>query len=169
LQLYYDSLEQANLSQQEMTFYMEAIASDATNLIPLLKNGGAGFKEFGDAARESGLILDEVTIKSLKESSIALDNLGVRSKIVAGDVVTSFKLLYEGVKAVNFVDLLKSFYTALAGLSTGNLDLIKSGVDGIEQYFSDVDSAASQAYSKMHGYAEGYELADGFSYYGLDW
>ena len=157
LQLYYDSLEQANLSQQEMTFYMEAIASDATNLIPLLKNGGAGFKEFGDAARESGLILDKVTIKSLKDSSLALDNLGVKSKIVAGDVVASFKLLYEGVKSVNFVDFLNSLADVIAGLATGNLEVMRSGIDGIKQYFSDVDKAASRAYSEMYGYAEGYE------------
>ena len=35
LQRYYNYLKKANLSQQEMTFYMEAIASDATLLIPL--------------------------------------------------------------------------------------------------------------------------------------
>ena len=37
LQLYVSSLEKANISQNEMTFYMEAIASDATALIPLLE------------------------------------------------------------------------------------------------------------------------------------
>jgi hypothetical protein len=36
LQLYVDSLEKAGLSQQEMTFYLEAMASDTTALIPLL-------------------------------------------------------------------------------------------------------------------------------------
>jgi len=34
LQLYVDSLEKANLSQSQMTFFMEAIASDATALLP---------------------------------------------------------------------------------------------------------------------------------------
>ena len=45
LQLYYDSLAKANLSQQEMTFYMEAIASDATALIPLLAKQGELWKK----------------------------------------------------------------------------------------------------------------------------
>ncbi|WP_444460073.1 hypothetical protein [Rhodobacter capsulatus] len=35
LQLYVSSLEKAGLSQAEMTFYMEAIASDSTLLLPL--------------------------------------------------------------------------------------------------------------------------------------
>ncbi|MBX7496759.1 hypothetical protein K3172_12910 [Qipengyuania sp. 6B39] len=50
LQLYYDSLVKANVSSDEMRFYMEAIASDATNLIPLLENGGKAFDEFGQSA-----------------------------------------------------------------------------------------------------------------------
>jgi hypothetical protein len=37
LQLYVSSLEKANLSQADMVFYMEAIASDSTLLLPLLK------------------------------------------------------------------------------------------------------------------------------------
>jgi len=37
LQLYVSSLQKANLSQAEMTFYMEAIASDSSLLIPLFQ------------------------------------------------------------------------------------------------------------------------------------
>ena len=50
LQLYYDALVKANVSQSEMVFYMEAIASDAQMLVPLLKNGGKAFDEIGGKA-----------------------------------------------------------------------------------------------------------------------
>ena len=40
LQLFYTSLEKANLSQADMTFYMESMSGDLTALQPLLKNGG---------------------------------------------------------------------------------------------------------------------------------
>lgn len=73
LQLYFDSLEKANLSQQEMTFYMEAVASDATALIPLLKNGGKGFKKFADEADRAGQVMDGQTIKKLKIASDRID------------------------------------------------------------------------------------------------
>lgn len=62
LQLYVSSLERANVSQSEMVFYLEAIASDATLLLPLLRNNGQGFKEAGDQAARYGAILSTETI-----------------------------------------------------------------------------------------------------------
>lgn len=67
LQLYFDSLEQANVSQADMVFYLEAIASDATNLIPLLRDGGKEFKNLGDRAEEVGAVLDKQTLRNLRE------------------------------------------------------------------------------------------------------
>lgn len=67
LQLYFDSLEKANLSQAEMTFYLEAVASDVTALIPLLKNGGAGFKTMAEEAEDLGIILSDLDIAKLIE------------------------------------------------------------------------------------------------------
>ena len=48
LGLYVDSLEKAGVNQQEMTFFMEAMASDATSLIPLLRDNGKAMKDYGD-------------------------------------------------------------------------------------------------------------------------
>lgn len=59
LQLYVESLERAGVSQQQMTFYMEALANDATNLIPLLRNGGEEMRRLGDEAQRSGRILGD--------------------------------------------------------------------------------------------------------------
>lgn len=44
LEKYYQTLQKANVSQAEMTFYMEAIANDATLLAPLLDNNGQKLK-----------------------------------------------------------------------------------------------------------------------------
>lgn len=67
LQLYVDSLEKANLSQSEMAFYMEAIASDTTALLPLLRNGGKAMKDYGDQAERLGAVMSDKTIASTKE------------------------------------------------------------------------------------------------------
>jgi hypothetical protein len=67
LQLYVTSLEQAGLSQQQMTFYMEALASDATRLIPLLQNNGQAMRELGDAAFDAGNVLSEEMIDAAVE------------------------------------------------------------------------------------------------------
>ncbi|UYQ71946.1 hypothetical protein OF122_18195 [Pelagibacterium flavum] len=50
LQAYFNALEDADLSHADMTFYMEAIASDATALIPLLRDNGQAFRELGESA-----------------------------------------------------------------------------------------------------------------------
>tara|TARA_R110000787_G_scaffold239664_4_gene345953 strand:- start:2318 stop:4117 length:1800 start_codon:yes stop_codon:yes gene_type:complete len=63
LQLYVKSLEDANVSQAEMTFFMEAIASDATLLEPLFRNNATALNEMSASAHDLGAVLDEDLIK----------------------------------------------------------------------------------------------------------
>ena len=65
LQLYYDSLKKVGATQNDMKFYMEAIISDSSLLLPLLENGGAGFKKWGDAAERANAILSDDMVQSL--------------------------------------------------------------------------------------------------------
>ena len=59
LQLYVDSLQKANVSQAQMTFFLEAIASDATALLPLLNDNGSEMRRLGDEAERAGRIMSE--------------------------------------------------------------------------------------------------------------
>ncbi|KAA8692015.1 Lambda family phage tail tape measure protein [Pseudomonas caricapapayae] len=86
LQLYVSSLEKANVSQAEMTFYMEGIADEASALVPLLRNGGKEFKQLGEAAESAGAILSVQTIAVSKQFSSELVGLmqnlqGTKNKI----------------------------------------------------------------------------------------
>lgn len=72
LGLYVESLEKAGASQNEFVFYMEAIANDATLLLPLLKDGAAGFNTLGEAAERAGAIMDEKTIRAAKDLDAAM-------------------------------------------------------------------------------------------------
>lgn len=76
LQLYVTSLQKANVSQAQMTFFMEAIADEATALVPLLANGGKKFKELGDAAQSAGMIMDEQTIGAAQQFGTELTVIG---------------------------------------------------------------------------------------------
>lgn len=80
LQLYVDKLEEAGVTQQQMSFYLESMASDTTNLIPLLKNGGEGFKFWADAAERAGVIMDESAIKKANELSVQIKLLDLQVK-----------------------------------------------------------------------------------------
>lgn len=76
LQLYVSTLQKAGVSQAQMTFYMEAIADEATALVPLLENGAKGFKDLGTEAEATGMVLSEQTIASAKEFNNQLTTLG---------------------------------------------------------------------------------------------
>lgn len=83
LQLYVDSLQKANLSQSEMVFYMEAIASDSALLLPLLQDNGEAFRLLGEEAEKAGAIMDDSMIRASLEleaaahlSSLAMTGLG---------------------------------------------------------------------------------------------
>ncbi|WP_448761821.1 hypothetical protein [Acinetobacter tandoii] len=89
LQLYVDKLEEAGVTQQQMSFYLESMASDTTNLIPLLKNGGEGFKFWADAAERYGLIMDESAIQKAAEFKVQLRLLdmqieGAKNQFIQG-------------------------------------------------------------------------------------
>lgn len=79
LQLYVSSLDKANLSQSEMTFYMEAIANDATLLLPLLRNNAAGLKDLAAEAEELGLVLSSEAAAAALEFERGLNTLGAAS------------------------------------------------------------------------------------------
>ncbi|MDF2418029.1 hypothetical protein GWP85_10995 [Acinetobacter beijerinckii] len=65
--LYVKKMEEANLSQDQMSFLMESAASEATMLLPLYRNNGEQIKLWGDALERTGAILDEAGIKKAAE------------------------------------------------------------------------------------------------------
>lgn len=88
LQLYVDSLQKAGLNQKEMTFYMEAMASDSTLLLPLLKNNAAELNRLGDAAEKAGGIMSDMDVANLAKAGESFDRLrnsaiGMRNVLAA--------------------------------------------------------------------------------------
>lgn len=71
-----------------MTFYMEAIANDATLLAPLLDNNGQKLKEYAKQAHDLGVIMSEDAIAATKEFNTSLETVqttlqGVLTRIAA--------------------------------------------------------------------------------------
>ncbi|WP_122501469.1 phage tail tape measure protein [Pseudomonas viridiflava] len=157
LQLYVSSLEKANVSQAEMTFYMEGIADEASALVPLLRNGGREFKQLGEAAESAGAILSVQTIAVTKEFSGELVGLmqnlqGTRNKL-ADDfmpvVQQLTKDLNEAVKAGGGV-------TTVVGemsekLVTATAFIISAG-DGVTRVFKIVSDTLVGMYATAVGY-----------------
>lgn len=77
---YINALERANVSQADMTFFMEAIASDSTALVPAFKNNSAAIDEMAKRAAELGLVIDRETIAKSKDAQNELD---LMSKVIS--------------------------------------------------------------------------------------
>ncbi|MDN5519200.1 phage tail tape measure C-terminal domain-containing protein [Pseudomonas sp.] len=152
LGLYVSTLEKAKVSQSDMTFYLEAIASDATALLPLLKNNSEGFKRFGDAAAAAGSIMDEKTIRSAQELKAA--NWLVEQSISGlGNQITSAMLptlanfatrlsdtTINGVLAKRVSDDLAASFRALGKFAVGTVAGIHMLGAGLKT-LSDIDNA----------------------------
>ncbi len=144
LELYVSSLEKANVSQNEMTFFMEAIASDATMLLPLLRDNAAGFKLYGDEAERLGVILDSSTIKESQRLAAAtmlleMSTWGLKNQIATALIpamagysaalteVSADKELVAGLSA----DLAKNI-NAVAVASVGAFASVQLLTKGVE-------------------------------------
>lgn len=117
LQLYVKTLEGANISQSEMTFYLEAIANDAALLAPLLANNGEKLERMGEQAAELGRILDDETTQSIERLHLSLKDLGGSAQGV-GDQFTGI---------ISELDEL----TGATNTATGSLDRFSRGLKSV--------------------------------------
>lgn len=83
LGLYVKTLEDANLSQDQMTFYLEAIASDATALLPIFRNNGKELNSMAAEADRLGIIMGDDLVADGAAAADKLDKLG---KVIRGGV-----------------------------------------------------------------------------------
>ena len=107
LQLYVSSLQKANLTQAELTFYLEAIASDSALLLPLLQNNGAAFNQLADEARKLGVVLDREAIEQSREFSANIERMQALTaslgREMANQLIPAFNRLAETILGINKV------------------------------------------------------------------
>ena len=70
---YIGALEQANVSQAEMTFFLEAIASDATLLKGVFADNGTELDRLAGKLRNAGGIMDSELIENAREAREEID------------------------------------------------------------------------------------------------
>lgn len=128
LEKYYETLQKANVSQAEMTFYMESIADDATLLAPLLDNNAEKLKEYAKQAHDLGVIMSSEAMESTKEFNTAL---GIIQSTLQG-VMT--RMAAQAAPALT--DLANRFLTFAVESKEGIDDSIKSIIGILESLFS---------------------------------
>lgn len=117
LQLIVSRMEQAKLSTEEMSFVLESLGSDATNLLPLLKDNGKAFDELGGKAA----IISEGDAAALKEYTDA-----------QLEMENSFRKLTIAVMKSGLLDAITDLVTQVSGfvsrLSETNPTVLKFGL-----------------------------------------
>lgn len=120
LQLYVDTLQKAGLSQEQMSFYLESMASDTTALIPLLRDGGKEMTALGDAASKTGQIMDNETIKSSVELKKQMDEFhgimrGITNQIAAAVIPGLSSMAGEFLKVARDVGVAQASIITFGG------------------------------------------------------
>lgn len=69
------AIEKSGGKIQDFSFLLEALAGDATRLVPLFENGAVKFREMGDAFEKSGAALTEADLAKLDEFAAAQNGL----------------------------------------------------------------------------------------------
>ncbi len=133
LQAYYNALDKAGVSQSDMTFYMEAIASDATALIPLLRDNGKAFDELGAKAA----VISEAKAASLRGYNEAMRNLSESVKAVGIAFVS-----------VGFVDILTAIINKFAEW-TRAMAVVVQYLPTVAEYASVAGGALALAFSPV--------------------
>jgi len=147
LQKYFNALEQANLSQAEMIFYLEAIASDASALIPLLRNNGAAFEEQARKAEALGLVLSDLDVSAIDTLGTNLSRLSKVGTGFVNRVLVKFSPLLVGalddfekliVSAGGFQSVINKAFT----FAVRAVGVFANGLRGIQVIFNGLKAVA---------------------------
>lgn len=145
LQLYVSSLEKANLSQSDMTFYMEAIASDSTLLLPLLEKNGEAYKTLAAEAEAYGAVLSEDNIKANKAFSQQLRSLNKMFQAVIMSVGNKLIPVFSDLvsKVKDFIARNRELIQSnISGFFDGAIWVVKQFISVLGTLFSWIDKVA---------------------------
>lgn len=172
LQLYYTGLEKANLSQAEMVFYLEAIASDATLLQPLLANNGAEFDRIGKSARDAGMIMSEM---DLKNAAKIRGTLGQMGQMFDGFKVAAFKAMmptllsiaeaFEANKEqiIGWIGSFSDGLSSVAGKAVTSWQMLTDGIQNVKDVASSMAEALNTSENAERLQVALQAVGDGFS------
>ena len=160
LEKYYQTLQKANVSQAEMTFYMESIANDATLLAPLLENNAEKLKQYSNQAHELGLIMDQDAIAKTREFNTALSTIqqtidGVFTRLAAQSAPALTNLANDFLSfAARSKEGIDSAVTAIITTFESLLDIVQSLFSTIGGIWSDLTADIGEGSVQQVGFMD---------------
>lgn len=84
------AMDDANVSAKEQVFYMEAIANDATLLLPALKDNGAAIKEYSDQFNNLNLAMSQAEVEKMAELANEFKRIEVTATSIGNKIAANF-------------------------------------------------------------------------------
>ena len=119
LQSVKNAMDQANVSMEQQIFYLESLASDTTNLIPLLENGGAKLNDLTKEFDNLNVAISDTELDELKEVEQLTNQLDAGFNKLTATLVTQFG-----------PGLIGAFAT-MRNAITGLVDVVKWGAEEV--------------------------------------
>ena len=158
--LFVKKMEEANLSQDQMSFLMESMASDSTQLLPIMKDNAEGMRLWGEAAEDAGIILDEKTIKSANQMQVQTKMLdmqvqGLKNQFTSAllpslvDVADAFKTGDDKARGMaDAGEVLGNVLRGVAAVAIGvyaTINLVANSMAGVAKSANDSMEVANKA------------------------
>ena len=84
------AMDDANVSAKEQVFYMEAIANDATLLLPALKDNGAAIKEYSDQFNDLNLAMSQAEVEKMTELADEFKRIELTATSIGNKIAANF-------------------------------------------------------------------------------
>lgn len=117
-----DGLEKIGANGQETTFALEALANDASILLPLLKNNGEALNEISLEIENKGLLLTDNEVDALRNANVELSKI---ASLFSNVFVKAKGVLAEFLFGDDFPETIEGINTEIEALRI-KIDTLKS-------------------------------------------
>jgi hypothetical protein len=134
-------MEEAGISGGQMSFALEGLASDATDLIPLLKDSGAELNRLKNEFNDLNVTLSQADVDKIQEVGEAFSKLGETFSAEGRQLIADYG--DQLIAAAQAVGALAQVTTDLFGvITTGWANIIELGGAALNDYINGTDTFA---------------------------
>lgn len=151
-------MEAAGISGNQMSFALEGLASDATDLLPLLKGNAEELNKLKNEFDGLGVTLTADQVKRLKEVNSAMKEMtstmsNASSQLIAEystEIITAIEAMSQlGVKTLNAFNVIAVGWGNIVEISKAAISDLIDGTDTLAEVMEERAKISSQALLKM--------------------
>ena len=160
LQAMVTRMEQAGISTSKMSFALEGMASDTTDLIPLLKNGGEATKELASQFNDLGVTLNKTDVDKITKVGREFDNFtasfGAQSRKLVADyseeIIKALSVIsFLGEKTIDTFNVIASGWGSLISISQAALTDFVNGTNTLDEVMTEAVNNNREALNDLLG------------------